>query len=163
MFTRLVPQRMQSFSSGDDQESHFQAIFGLPKSQKRLRAACPIWASKRAKEKKWIIKKNCLFSGRLVWSLVRLPCGAELLRACTDLGFMLSIVALGWFMCWASIKSVFMWTSLRHTFMNRILIGLLNHPRVFLQAGFLQSCLLHSFNAHLSPLSHSAHRPCLEL
>ena len=32
MFTRLVPQRMQSFSPGDDQESHFQAIFGLPTS-----------------------------------------------------------------------------------------------------------------------------------
>ena len=35
MFTRLIPQRMQSFSPGDDQEGHFQAIFGLPKSPKK--------------------------------------------------------------------------------------------------------------------------------
>ena len=33
MFVRPVPQCMQSFSPGDDQEYHFQAIFGLSKSQ----------------------------------------------------------------------------------------------------------------------------------
>ena len=36
MFTRLIPQRMQSFSTGDDPDGHFQAIFGLPKSPKKI-------------------------------------------------------------------------------------------------------------------------------
>ena len=32
LFARVVPWRMQIFSLGDDQEGHFQAIFGFQKS-----------------------------------------------------------------------------------------------------------------------------------
>ena len=43
--------------------------------------------------------------------------------------------------------------------MNRILLPLLIQPHVLLQVGFFKSCLILSFNTHLSPSSHSAHRP----
>ena len=36
MITKLVPQCMQSFSPGGDQEGHFQAIFGLPKGPQKI-------------------------------------------------------------------------------------------------------------------------------
>ena len=36
MFTRLLPQRMQSLSAGDDQESHFRGVFGFPKIPKKI-------------------------------------------------------------------------------------------------------------------------------
>ena len=47
--------------------------------------------------------------------------------------------------------------------MNRILLLLLTQPHVLLQVGFFKSCVIHSFNAHLSSPFHSPYRPCLEL
>ena len=43
--------------------------------------------------------------------------------------------------------------------MNLILLPLLTQPHVLLQVGFFKSCVIHSFNTHLTPSSHSAHWP----
>ena len=79
---------------------------------------------------------------------------------CFGFGLMLCEMVFDWFICWVLDKSGSSIEVLCGThLMNHIVLPRLTQPHVLLQVGFFKSCVIHSFNTHLSPSSHSAHRP----